>query len=119
MPRADLLLALVRASARADSSSFRQSLEAIIAEERVKQHKRALIARYAESCDVTGAVHAEDGKIAVRHARTHGRDGLKKLSGVSEDDVKHAEKELQKYTDEHVHQVDELLKHKEAEILEV
>ena len=30
-----------------------------------------------------------------------------------------SEKELQKYTDEHVHQVDELLKHKEAEILEV
>jgi ribosome recycling factor len=30
-----------------------------------------------------------------------------------------AEKELQKYTDEHVHDIDEILKHKEAEILEV
>jgi AAA+ superfamily predicted ATPase len=47
MPRADLLLALVRASARSDSSSFRQSLEAIIAEERAKQHN-VLADRLAE-----------------------------------------------------------------------
>ena len=43
---------------------------------------------------------AEEGRIAVRHARTHGRDALKKLSGVSEDDVKHAEKYLQKLHDD-------------------
>src|SRR5205085_4170539 len=40
--------------------------------------------------------YAEDGRVAVRHARTHAREGLKKLNGVSEDDVKHAEKDLQK-----------------------
>jgi ribosome recycling factor len=62
---------------------------------------------------------AEDGKIAVRHARTHGRDLLKKLSGVSEDDVKHAEKDLQKLHDDFIHKVDDLIKAKEAEIMSV
>ena len=62
---------------------------------------------------------AENGKIAVRHARTHARDGLKKLSGVSEDDVKHAEKDLQKLHDDHIKKIDDLIKAKEAEIMEV
>ena len=62
---------------------------------------------------------AEDGKIAVRHARTHARDALKKLKNVSEDDVKHAEKDLQKLHDEEIAKIEELLKGKEAEILEV
>jgi ribosome recycling factor len=62
---------------------------------------------------------AEEGKIAIRHARTHGRDVLKKLSGVSEDDVKHAEKDLQKIHDDFIHKLDELIKAKEAEIMEV
>src|SRR5215813_719907 len=62
---------------------------------------------------------AEDGKVAVRHARTHARDGLKKLAGVSEDDVKHAEKDLQKVHDDFIHKIDELIKAKEAEIMEV
>jgi len=62
---------------------------------------------------------AEEGKIAVRHARTHGREVLKKLSGVSEDDVKHAEKDLQKLHDDFIHKIDELIKAKEAEIMEV
>jgi ribosome recycling factor len=62
---------------------------------------------------------AEDGKIAVRHARTHAREGLKKLQGVSEDDVKHAEKDLQKIHDDYIHKIDDLIKAKEAEIMEV
>jgi ribosome recycling factor len=62
---------------------------------------------------------AEEGKIAVRHARTHGREVLKKLSGVSEDDVKHAEKDLQKIHDDYIHKIDEQIKAKEAEIMEV
>ena len=62
---------------------------------------------------------AEEGKIAIRHARTHGRDVLKKLSGVSEDDVKHAEKDLQKIHDDFIHKIDEQIKAKEAEIMEV
>jgi ribosome recycling factor len=62
---------------------------------------------------------AEEGKIAIRHARTHGRDVLKKLSGTSEDDVKHAEKDLQKLHDDFIHKVDDMIKVKEAEIMEV
>ena len=63
--------------------------------------------------------YAEDGRVAIRHARTQGRDGLKKLSGVSEDDVKHAEKDVQKLHDDYIHKIDELIKAKEAEIMEV
>ena len=62
---------------------------------------------------------SEDGKIAVRHARTHGREQLKKLSGVSEDDVKHAEKDLQKVHDDYIAKIDQMIKAKEAEIMEV
>jgi ribosome recycling factor len=63
--------------------------------------------------------YAEEGRVAIRHARTHARETLKKLAGVSEDDVKHAEKELQKLHDDFIHKVDELIKAKEAEIMEV
>ncbi len=63
--------------------------------------------------------YAEDGKVAIRHARTQAREGLKKLSGVSEDDVKHAEKDIQKVHDDYIHKIDELIKAKEAEIMEV
>ena len=63
--------------------------------------------------------YAEDGKIAIRHARTHGRDLLKKMTGVSEDDVKHAEKDLQKVHDDYIHKIDDLIKAKEAEIMSV
>ena len=71
--------------------------------------------------DLVKIVHklAEDGKIAVRHARTHARDGLKKLTGVSEDDVKHAEKDLQKVHDDYIGKIDAMIKAKEAEIMEV
>jgi ribosome recycling factor len=63
--------------------------------------------------------YAEDGRIAVRHARTHARELLKKLDGVSEDDVKHGEKDLQKAHDEYIARVDAMMKAKEAEIMEV
>jgi len=71
--------------------------------------------------DLVKVVHklAEDGKIAVRHARTSARDQLKKLSGVSEDEVKHGEKELQKIHDDYIGKIDSMVKAKEAEILEV
>ncbi len=62
---------------------------------------------------------AEDGRVAVRHARTDARDRLKKLDGVPEDDKKHAEKDLQKVTDEFIGKVDAMLKAKEAEVMEV
>jgi ribosome recycling factor len=62
---------------------------------------------------------AEEGRIGVRHWRTEGRDRLKKLDGVSEDDVKHAEKDLQKVHDEYMGKIDALMKAKEHEIMEV
>jgi ribosome recycling factor len=63
--------------------------------------------------------YAEEGKVAIRHARTQARDGFKKLSGVSEDEVKHAEKDVQKLHDDYIHKIDDLIKAKEAEIMEV
>ncbi|MGQ0643849.1 MAG: ribosome recycling factor [Gemmatimonadaceae bacterium] len=71
--------------------------------------------------DLAKVVHklAEEGRIAVRHARTHARDVLKKVKDESEDDVKHAEKDLQKLHDDYIHKIDDSLKAKEAEIMEV
>lgn len=62
---------------------------------------------------------AEEARIAIRHARTAARDQLKKLEKTSEDDQKKAEKELQKLHDDYIGRIDELLKGKEAEIMEV
>ncbi len=71
--------------------------------------------------DLVKIVHkfAEEGRIGVRHWRTEGRERLKKLDGVSEDDVKHAEKDLQKIHDEYIAKIDALMKAKEHEIMEV
>ena len=62
---------------------------------------------------------AEEGRVAVRHARSDAMTKVKKLSGLPEDDVKRAEKEIQKVTDEHIKQIDALIHTKEAELLAV
>ncbi|GLC27387.1 ribosome recycling factor [Roseisolibacter agri] len=62
---------------------------------------------------------AEEGRVTIRHARTEARDKIKKLEGVSEDDKKHAEKDLQKLHDDYIGKIEALLKVKEAEIMEV
>lgn len=62
---------------------------------------------------------SEEARIGIRHARTEARDSLKKLEHTSEDDVKLAEKDLQKVHDEFISKIDDLLKAKEAEIMEV
>ena len=65
---------------------------------------------------------AEEGRIAVRNVRRDVMHDLKELvdSGeVGADEEHRAEERVQKLTDEHVHKIDELLKRKEAEILEV
>ncbi len=71
--------------------------------------------------DLVKIVHklAEDGRIGIRHSRTDARDKLKKMDKTSEDEVKAAEKELQKQHDEYMAKLDALLKTKEAEIMEV
>jgi ribosome recycling factor len=63
---------------------------------------------------------AEEGRVAVRNVRRHVKDDLEALHGeVSDDDIRRGEKELQDLTDRHVHRIDEILAHKEAELLEV
>lgn len=62
---------------------------------------------------------AEEGRISIRHSRTHARELIKKLDKVSEDEKKTSEKDLQKLHDEHMAKLEELLKVKEAEIMEV
>ena len=62
---------------------------------------------------------AEEARIGISHARTNARDQLKKLEKTSEDEQKRAEKELQKLHDDYIGKIDELLKAKEAEIMEV
>ena len=66
--------------------------------------------------------HAEEGRVAVRNVRRDVNDHLKKMlkdHEVSEDDEKHAMAEVQKLTDQHIEQINEVLKKKEAEILQV
>ncbi len=65
---------------------------------------------------------AEDARIAIRNVRRHAKETLDKLikdGDAGEDDVLRAEKELEKVTARYVAQVDDLLKHKESELLEV
>lgn len=62
---------------------------------------------------------AEDGRIAIRHARTEAREKIKKLEGVSEDSKKLGEKDLQKLHDDYIGKLEALLKAKEAEVMEV
>ena len=65
---------------------------------------------------------AEDARVSIRNVRRHAKDALDKLARdgeVGEDDVARAEKQLEALTKSYVEQVDELLKHKESELLEV
>lgn len=65
---------------------------------------------------------AEDAKVAVRNIRRDINEDLKKLEKekhVSEDEIKKEHDEVQKITDSFVKKVDELLEHKEKEIMEV
>ena len=66
--------------------------------------------------------YAEDGKVAVRNIR---RDVMKHLEElvrngeVGDDEERRAESQVQKLTDDNVKSIDDMLKHKEAEIMEV
>lgn len=65
---------------------------------------------------------AEDSKISMRNIRRHAIDAMEKLEkdgDIGKDDVARGEKELEKVTSDHVAKIDELLKHKETELLEV
>ena len=65
---------------------------------------------------------AEEGRVAIRAVRRHAKDALDKLvkdGDTGEDDVRRAEKELDDTTHRYTAQVDDVLRHKEAELLEV
>ena len=65
---------------------------------------------------------AEEGRVAVRNIRRHAKQTLDKLEKdgeVGKDDVAGAEKRLDSMTKQHTDHIDEMLKHKEAELLEV
>ena len=64
----------------------------------------------------------EDAKVSVRHMRRHAKDQIDKAvkdGEIGEDEGSRAEKELEALTKRHVEAVDEILKHKETELLEV
>ncbi len=79
----------------------------MLTEERRKQ----LVKQVGQEC--------EHGKVTVRSIRKETNEALKKVKGVSEDDVKNAEETTQKLTDEFILKVDTLMKKKEVEIMTV
>ncbi|HEY6480262.1 MAG TPA: ribosome recycling factor [Streptosporangiaceae bacterium] len=65
---------------------------------------------------------AEESRVSIRNIRRHAKDSIEKLvkgGDAGEDDGRRAQGELDDLTQGYVTQVDELLKHKEAELLEV
>ena len=65
---------------------------------------------------------AEEARVSVRNIRRHAKDQLDRLQKdgeVGEDEVRRAEKHLDDVTHKHVEHIDDILKHKEAELLEV
>jgi ribosome recycling factor len=79
----------------------------MLTEERRKQ----LVKQVGNEC--------EHGKVSIRTIRKETNEELKKVKGVSEDDVKHAEEKVQKLTDEFIVKIDALMKKKEVEIMTV
>jgi len=64
----------------------------------------------------------EEGRVAVRNVRRHSKEELERLQRagtISEDDLARSEKELQKLTDHHVAEIDEIVAHKERELKEI
>ena len=65
---------------------------------------------------------AEEGRVAVRNVRRHSKEELERLEregAISEDDLVRSEKELQKLTDKHIGEIDEVLANKEQELKEI
>ncbi len=65
---------------------------------------------------------AEDARVSIRNVRRHAKDNLDKLmkdGDAGEDEVRRAEKHLEDVTHRHVATVDDMVKHKETELLEV
>jgi ribosome recycling factor len=74
--------------------------------------------------DLVRLVHhrGEEGRVAVRNIRRHSKEeleGLEREGGISQDDLVRSEKELQKVTDKHVAEIDEVVAHKDRELKEI
>ena len=66
--------------------------------------------------------YAEESRVGVRNVRRDANDQLKKSEkdgNISQDDLRRAEAEIQKLTDANIREIDEMLKRKELEIMEV
>lgn len=61
----------------------------------------------------------EQGRISIRTIRKETNEHLKKIKGASEDDIKNAEEQVQKMTDDYIGRIDAQVKKKEAEIMTV
>lgn len=61
----------------------------------------------------------EHGRVSVRNVRKETNEQLKKVTGVSEDDIKNAEETVQSLTNTHIEKIDSLMKRKEVEIMTV
>ncbi len=64
----------------------------------------------------------EEGRVAVRNIRRHSKEELEKLEregAISEDDLVRSERELQRLTDKHISDIDEVVTHKDAELKEI
>jgi len=79
----------------------------MLTEERRKQ----LVKQVGHEC--------EHGRVSIRNIRKETNEHLKKVKGVSEDDVKFAEDKVQKLTDDHISRIDAMMKKKEVEIMTV
>lgn len=77
--------------------------------------------RRTELAKIAGK-YAEQGRVAVRNVRRDAMEHLKKLEkehAISEDEHKRHGTEVQKITDDHIKKIDEQLRHKEEEIMQV
>jgi ribosome recycling factor len=79
----------------------------MLTEERRKQ----LVKQVGQEC--------EHGKVSIRNIRKDTNEQLKKIKGVSEDDLKNSEESVQKLTDDFIARIDALMKKKEAEVMTV
>ncbi len=79
----------------------------MLTEERRKQ----LVKQVGHEC--------EHARVSIRSIRKETNEQLKKVKGVSEDEVKRAEDQVQKLTDDHINRIDAQMKKKDAEIMTV
>jgi ribosome recycling factor len=76
-----------------------------------EERRRQLVKQVGQEC--------EHGKVSVRNIRKETNEQLRKIKGVSEDDVKNAEETVQKFTDDFIGKIEALMKKKEGEIMTI